>query len=120
MRTNRERKPLGFASRPSTRTKIWNPNLIGDSASFLQKEFYMAASHPRTLEGFATVILLEQHAIAECEHHGYIRDRADPHALARAREAAGRERFQRTTKEDRTKAVDDVMRSIGDTCPECP
>ncbi len=79
----------------------------------------MTNARARTIESFATCILLEQHAIAECEHHGYIRDRADPHALERAREAASRERFKGATKDDRIKAIDDVMRSIGDTCPEC-
>jgi hypothetical protein len=53
----------------------------------------------RTIEGWARSVLLETGAIRECEEHGWMRDRADPHARDRA--------FL-------------VLGSIGDTCPECP
>jgi len=39
----------------------------------------------RTLQGWAITVLTEAHAIRECEHHGWMQDRADPHA----REAGG-------------------------------
>ena len=38
----------------------------------------------RTNEGWARGILLEAGAIRECETHGWMQDRADPHARERA------------------------------------
>ena len=38
----------------------------------------------RTIEGWARSVLLDAGAIRECEEHGWIRDRADPHARERA------------------------------------
>jgi hypothetical protein len=38
----------------------------------------------RTLQGWAIYVLLEAGAIRECEEHGWITDRADPHAHERA------------------------------------
>ena len=38
----------------------------------------------RTLRGWAISILQEAGAIRECEEHGWMQDRADPHARARA------------------------------------
>ena len=39
----------------------------------------------RTLRGWAIAVLSEAHAIQECEEHGWMQDRADPHARERAR-----------------------------------
>ncbi len=83
------------------------------------KESVITTAGFRTLEGFAIGILLDAQAIRECEHHGYMKDGTDPHAWDRAREIAARERFRSTTKEERLKAIDTVMRSVGDTCPDC-
>jgi hypothetical protein len=49
----------------------------------------------RTIEGWARSILLEAGAIRECEVHGWMRDRADPHAYERALLVA-RGGYQRT------------------------
>ena len=38
----------------------------------------------RTTEGWARLVLLEVGAIRECEEHGWMRDRSDPHARERA------------------------------------
>jgi hypothetical protein len=38
----------------------------------------------RTLWGWAISVLLDAHAIRECEEHGWMVDRADPHARERA------------------------------------
>ena len=38
----------------------------------------------RTLRGWAISVLQEAGAIRECEEHGWMQDRADPHAHARA------------------------------------
>jgi hypothetical protein len=38
----------------------------------------------RTIEGWARNVLLEARAIRECEEHGWMVDRTDPHAHERA------------------------------------
>jgi hypothetical protein len=38
----------------------------------------------RTLHGWAISVLLEAGAVRECEEHGWMQDRADPHARERA------------------------------------
>ena len=79
------------------------------------------ASRPahRTIHGWALSVLLDAHAIRECEEHGHMKDRTDPHALHHAREVARQEPFPGTSPDQSVAAIDDVMRSIGDTCPEC-
>jgi hypothetical protein len=37
----------------------------------------------RTMERWARIVLLEVGAIRECEEHGWMRDRSDPHARQR-------------------------------------
>jgi hypothetical protein len=73
----------------------------------------------RTLQGWALGTLIEQHAVRQCEHHGHARDRGDPEAWHRARELAWHSPFPGTSPETSVAALDDVMRSIGDTCPDC-
>ena len=45
----------------------------------------------RTVEGWARSVLLDAGAIRECEEHGWMRDRSDPHARERALLAARQE-----------------------------
>jgi len=59
----------------------------------------------RILRGWVISVLHETGAIRECEEHGWMQDRADPHA---------RERALAPDAEIR-----DVLDSLGDTCPEC-
>jgi hypothetical protein len=73
----------------------------------------------RTLEGWALGILIEHGAVRECEHHGHMRDRSDPEAWNRARDEVLHNPFLGTSTEARVAAIDDVMRSIGDSCPDC-
>jgi hypothetical protein len=73
----------------------------------------------RTLRGWAIGVLLETEAIRECAEHGHMRDRTDPHAWKRAREIASSHPFRGATPAEAVEALDDVMQSIGDTCPEC-
>lgn len=73
----------------------------------------------RTLRGWAIGILLETKAIRECEEHGHMHDRTDPEAWKRAREIASRYLFRGATPAEAVQALNDVMESIGDTCPEC-
>jgi hypothetical protein len=73
----------------------------------------------RTLHGWAIGVLLETHAIKECEQHGHRRDRTDPDAWRHAREIAAQEPFPGATPGEALQALDEVMQSIGDACPEC-
>jgi hypothetical protein len=74
----------------------------------------------RTLRGWAMSVLQEAGAIRECEEHGWMQHRADPHARERAVETARREPPPGVSPQAALAAVEDVLASIGDTCPECP
>ena len=86
-----------------------------------QRRLPASVSRPayRTLEGWALGVLIEQQAVTECDHHGHRRDRSDPDAWNRAREEAWRNPFPGATPEACIAALEEVMRSIGDTCPAC-
>ncbi|MDA9467039.1 hypothetical protein [Bradyrhizobium sp. CCBAU 53415] len=73
----------------------------------------------RTLRGWAINVLNEAGAIRECEEHGWIQDRADPHARERAFDIAGQDPPADVSPHAAVAAVRDVLDSIGDTCPEC-
>jgi hypothetical protein len=79
------------------------------------------ASRPayRTVRGWALGVLLEAHAIRECDEHGHMKDHADPHALEHAREIARQGPPPGTSPDQAMAALDDVMLSIGDSCPDC-
>jgi hypothetical protein len=74
----------------------------------------------RTLRGWAISVLQEAGAIKECEEHGWMQDRADPHARERAFDIAREERPPGVSPQAAAVAVAEVLDSIGDTCPECP
>ena len=73
----------------------------------------------RTLRGWAISVLQEAGAIRECEEHGWMQDRADPEARRRAFDIARQEPPPGVSPQEAVVAVDDVLGSIGDTCPEC-
>jgi hypothetical protein len=73
----------------------------------------------RSIEGWARSVLVEAGAIRECEEHGWMRDRADPHARERALLVARQDPPPSVSPDDAVAAVKDVLDSIGDTCPEC-
>lgn len=73
----------------------------------------------RTVEGWARSVLLEAGAIHECEEHGWMKDHADPHAHERARTIAREEPAFGLSPEEAVAAIDEMLASIGDTCPEC-
>ncbi|MGY4408724.1 hypothetical protein ACVWW4_000460 [Bradyrhizobium sp. LB7.1] len=73
----------------------------------------------RTLRGSAISILQEAGAIRECEEHGWMQDRTDPHARDRALAAARRDPPTVVAPDEAASEVRDVLDSIGDTCPEC-
>ncbi|WP_439360128.1 hypothetical protein [Bradyrhizobium sp. DASA03007] len=74
----------------------------------------------RTLRGWAINVLNEAGAIRECEEHGWMQDRADPHARERAFDIARQDPPADVSRDAAEAAVRDVLDSIGDTCPECP
>jgi hypothetical protein len=74
----------------------------------------------RTLRGWAISVLHEAGAIRECSEHGWVQDRADPHARERAFAIARQAAPAGISDADAVAEVCDVLNSIGDTCPECP
>lgn len=73
----------------------------------------------RTLRGWAIQVLQEAGAIRECEEHGWMQDRADPHARERAFDIAREDPPAGVSPDAATVEVREVLNSIGDTCPEC-
>jgi hypothetical protein len=73
----------------------------------------------RTLRGWAISVLQEAGAIRECEEHGWMQERADPHARERAFDIARRDPPAGVSPNEAAAGVRDVLESIGDTCPEC-
>ncbi|WP_018321679.1 hypothetical protein [Bradyrhizobium sp. WSM2793] len=74
----------------------------------------------RTLRGWAISVLQEAGAIRECEEHGWMQDRADPHARERAFDIARRDSPAGVAPDEAVAEIRDVLDSIGYTCPECP
>ena len=74
----------------------------------------------RTPRGWAIYVLQEAGAIRECEEHGWMQDRADPHARELAFDIARRDSPAGVSTDEAAAEVRDVLDSIGDTCPECP
>ena len=59
----------------------------------------------RTIDGWARCVLLEAGAIRECEEHGWMRDRSDPHARERALVTARRDPPPNVPAEEAVAAV---------------
>ena len=74
----------------------------------------------RTLQGWAISLLQEAGAIRECEAHGWMKDRADPHARELALLVARENPPFGVSSEEAVAEIEDVLGSMGDTCPECP
>jgi hypothetical protein len=74
----------------------------------------------RTLRGWAISVLQEAGAIPECEEHGWMQDRADPHARERALLVAREDPPFGVSSDEAVAEVRDLLDSMGDTCPECP
>lgn len=68
---------------------------------------------------WAFSLLLETGAIRACEDHGWMKDRTDPHARQRAIEIAREEPPPGISQDQAVAAIEDILGSIGDTCPEC-
>jgi len=74
----------------------------------------------RTLRGWAISVLQEAGAIRECEEHGWLQDRADPHARERAFDVARLDPPAGVSPQAAAVAIAEVLDSMGDNCPECP
>jgi hypothetical protein len=73
----------------------------------------------RMLDRWAISVLLDVGAIKECEAHGWMGDRTDPHAQERAFDLA--RRHPPTVSPIVTSvAIAEALDSIGEACPECP
>jgi hypothetical protein len=73
----------------------------------------------RTLRAWAISILHEVGAIRECEEHGWMQDRSDPHARELALDIARLELPAGVSSQGASAAMVQVLDSFGDTCPEC-
>jgi hypothetical protein len=74
----------------------------------------------RTLRGWAISVLQEAGAVLECEEHGWMKERGDPHARDRAFDIARQYPPPGVSSQAAAVAIAEVLDSIGDTCPECP
>jgi hypothetical protein len=74
----------------------------------------------KTLRGWAISVLHEAGAIRECDDHGWMQDRADPHARERAFDIARENPPPGVSSKAAAVAIAEELESIGDTCPECP
>jgi len=73
----------------------------------------------RTLQGWATAVLLEAGAIRECERHGWMLDRGDPHARANALRVARDDPPSGASTREAVAVIEQMLESIGDCCPDC-
>jgi hypothetical protein len=73
----------------------------------------------RTLHGWAITVLTEAGAIHECGHHGWMQDRADPDARARALRMGRDDPPPGISANEACAVIEDVLSGIGDTCPDC-
>jgi hypothetical protein len=73
----------------------------------------------KAVDRWATGLLQEAGAIHECEHHGWAKDRTDPHARAEALRIARIYPLAGLSPEEAVVAVQEALQAVGDTCPEC-
>lgn len=73
----------------------------------------------RSLRGWAIAVLQEAGAIRECDYHGWMKDRADPHARDRALDMARECPPAGVSRQAAATAITDVLDSVRDACPEC-
>ena len=73
----------------------------------------------RSLKGWAIATLQESGAIVECEQHGWMQARGDPHARSRALRIAHDDPPPGICGLAAIAAIEEVLIGIGDTCPDC-
>jgi hypothetical protein len=74
----------------------------------------------RTLHGWAISVLLEAGAIREREEHGWMQDRADPHARERAFDVARQDPPTGVYAQAAAAAITEVLDSIGNLLTPVP
>ena len=72
-----------------------------------------------TLRGWAISVLLEERVVCECEEHGWLRDRADPHARERALDITRWDLPPGRSPEQALTELLEVLELDRHTCPEC-
>jgi hypothetical protein len=72
----------------------------------------------RTLRGWAIALLLETGAVSECIDHIHLSDATDPDAWRWARQIASGDPFKGASPAEAVAMIEEIMNSIGDTCPE--
>jgi hypothetical protein len=73
----------------------------------------------KVVDRWAIQVLREAGAIHECDHHGWAKDRSDPHARSEALQIARDEPIAGLSPDEAAAAVTEALESVGDTCPEC-
>ena len=73
----------------------------------------------QTLRGWVIAVLLETGAIRECVDHSHLCDATDPDAWRQARQIASINPFKGASPAEAVALIEDIVASIGDTCPEC-
>lgn len=73
----------------------------------------------RTIERWATGVLLEEGAIKQCPEHGYMQCRGDPDARSRAFATASGAPPEGLSANQALASLQEVLGGIGDSCPEC-
>jgi hypothetical protein len=73
----------------------------------------------RTLHGWALGTLIEEHAVVECSDHGHRKDKSDPDAWNHALDQARHHPFPGASTQECIAEMEEIMASIGDTCPNC-
>ena len=73
----------------------------------------------RAVDRWAIELLLQAGAIHKCEHHGWAKDRTDPHARAEALRLAREEPLAGLSPKEAAAVIQETLASVSDTCPEC-
>jgi hypothetical protein len=73
----------------------------------------------QTVETWATHVLLQAHAIAPCETHGFMRLKHHHAAIEYAHALAAHEPYPGMSKPKCVAAIDEVLDGLGDECPAC-
>jgi hypothetical protein len=105
---------------PTTRNERGGRQIRPETSDLDGNDEGQATGAIRTPRGWAINVLHDAGAIRECEYHGWMQDRADPHAHDRAVELARQDPPPGVSPDAAVAVVREVLGSIGDTCPECP
>jgi transposase InsO family protein len=91
-----------------------------ETAKAVEPSIRVHTLEARSPREWAMSVLNEAGAIRECEEHGWMQDRADPHARERALEIARRNPLVGLSDREAVAAIGEVLAGVGDAYPECP